>query len=104
MIANDTLFPAQFKQTRFPVLGAYCITLNRAQDQTLKFAGVYLPQSVFSHGHFYVAVSQCGDPKGIFGFANQNEFNNVKHMLPAGKSFTRNIVYKEFFQHTSMLG
>ena len=103
MISNETSFPVPFRRTQFPVLGAYYITLNQAQGQTLKFAGVDLPQSVFSHGHFYVAASRCGDPDGIFVFANQNEFNNVKHMLPAGKTFTQNIVYKEIFQRTLML-
>ena len=45
MISNETSFPVPFKRTQFPVLGAYYITLNRAQGQTLKFAGVHLPQS-----------------------------------------------------------
>ena len=104
MISNETSFPVPFKRTQFPVLGAYYITLNRAQGQTLKFAGVHLPQSAFSHGHFYVAVSRCGDPDGIAIFADQKEFRNVNHMLPAGKTFTRIIVYTEIFLRNSILG
>ena len=47
---TDGLF-VTFKRTQFPVLVAYYLTLNRAQGQTLERSGMYLPTSVFSHGH-----------------------------------------------------
>ena len=42
------------------------------------------------------------DPNKLFIFANQDEFENVRHLLPLGetKVYTRNIVYKEIFSHT----
>ena len=101
MISKDTDFPVQFKRLQFPVLGAYYLTSNQAQGQTLKRFGLYLPRSVFSHGHVYVGFSRCGDPDHVFVFANQDEFDNIRHLLPQHKVFTRNVVYREIFQRQS---
>ena len=87
-----------FKRTQFPVLLAYYLTLNRAQGQTLKTAGMYLPTSVFSHGHLYVGYSRCGDPERSFVYAGQDEFENLEHLLDKSKTYTRNVVYKEIFE------
>ena len=87
-----------FKRTQFPVLLAYYLTLNRAQGQTLKTAGMYLPTSVFSHGHLYVGYSRCGDPDRFFVYAGQEEFENLEHLLDKSKTYTRNVVYKEIFE------
>jgi len=95
-----------FKRVQFPVLLAYYLTLNRAQGQSLQRAGIYLPQSVFSHGHLYVGFSRCGDPDNVFVFADQREFENLKHKFPAnshGRTFTRNVVYKDFFSYDNAI-
>ena len=86
-----------FKRTQFPVLVAYYLTLNRAQGQTLQRSGMYLPRSVFSHGHLYVGFSRNGDPLKGFVFAGQEEFENVEHLLDTSKTYTRNVVYSEIF-------
>ena len=86
-----------FKRTQFPVLVAYYLTLNRAQGQTLRRCGMYLPRSVFSHGHLYVGYSRNGDPDQGFVFAGQEEFENVEHLLEPGKTYTRNVVFHEIF-------
>ena len=101
MISKDTDFPVQLKRLQFPVLGAYYLTLNQAHGQTLKRFDLYLPRSVFSHGHVYVGFSRCGDPDHVFVFANQDEFDNIRHLLPRHKVFTRNVVYRETFQRQS---
>ena len=38
----------------------------------------------------------------LYIYANQDEFENIKHLLPPRetKDFTRNVVYKEIFSHT----
>ena len=41
------------------------MTINKAQGKTLDFVGIYLPQSVFSHGQLYVAVSRAITSKSI---------------------------------------
>ena len=95
MISKDSKFPVPFKRLQFPVLGAYYLTINRAQGQTLMRSGVYLPTSVFCHGHLYVALGRNGDPDQVFVFADQSEFDNIKKFLDPGKTYTRNIVYPE---------
>ena len=88
-----------FKRVQFPVFLAYYLTINRAQGQSLDVAGMELPQSIFTHGQLYVGWSRCGDPDRLFIFANQDEFENVRHLLSPGEArvFTRNVVYKEIF-------
>ena len=73
----------------------YYLSFNRAQGQSLKKAGLYLPRSVFSHGHHYVGFSRCGDPDGVHVYEDQQEFENVRQHLTIEKNYTRNIVYKE---------
>lgn len=97
MISKDTDFPVPFKRLQFPVLLAYYLTLNRAQGQSLDRAGIYLPKSVFSHGHLYVGCSRCGDPNSVFIYADQNEFDGVRQYLMEGTTYTHNIVYPEIF-------
>ena len=86
-----------FKRTQFPVMVAYYLTLNRAQGQTLDKAGMYLPTSVFSHGHLYVGFSRNGDPDKGYVYAGQKEFENVAHLLDPEKTYTRNVVFDEIF-------
>lgn len=100
MRSKDSAFPVEFKRTQFPVLGAYYLSINRAQGQSLEKAGIYLETSVFSHGHFYVACSRTGDPEGTFAYVNQSEFDHIKQHLEEGKFYTRNVVYREVFRQT----
>jgi ATP-dependent DNA helicase PIF1 len=84
---------------QFPVLVvvAYYLTVDRAQGQSLERAGIYLPKSVFSHGHLYVALSRSGDPNKTFAFIDQREFENLRQYLDPRKTYTRNVVYREIF-------
>ena len=65
------------------------MTINKTQGQTVPNVGVYLPESVFSHGQLYVALS-----RGI-------SRNNTKVLVKPVKKFnnvgvyTANVVYKE---------
>ena len=55
--------------------------------------------SVFAHGLLYIGYSRCGDPNGIFIWADQAEFEHLieKGILDPSKVYTRNVVYPEFF-------
>lgn len=46
-----------FERRQFPVKPAFAMTINKAQGQTLQLVGVYLPDTVFTHGQLYVALT-----------------------------------------------
>ena len=58
----DSTVPFQLHRRQFPVRAAFVMTINKVQGQTLEFAGVYLPNLKFPHGHLHVAASRVGDP------------------------------------------
>jgi ATP-dependent DNA helicase PIF1 len=98
MISKDTDFQVPFKRLQFPVLLAYYLTLNKAQGQSLDRTGIYLPKSVFSHGHLYVGCSRCEDHNSVFIYADQNEFDGVSQYLMEDKTYMHNVVYPEIFR------
>lgn len=81
--------PFILKRRQFPIKLAFSMTINKSQGQTLKTAGLYLPNPVFSHGQLYVAISRVTSPTGLkILIVNKDE-------IP--KDVTKNIVYKEIF-------
>ncbi|XP_023752573.3 uncharacterized protein LOC111900934 [Lactuca sativa] len=82
--APDILF-ASIRQ-QFQVKVCYVMTINKSQDRSLKKIGVYLPQSVFTHGQLYVALSQATSPDSIKVLIHPNA--NSRH------NKTKNVVKK----------
>ncbi|KAL1448236.1 hypothetical protein WDU94_012242 [Cyamophila willieti] len=74
-------YPFEFKRLQFPVKCCLAMTINKAQGQSFKIAGVDLRDPCFSHGQIYVAFSRVSRKDNLFILA------------PTGK--TRNVVYKE---------
>nr|GEW94459.1 hypothetical protein [Tanacetum cinerariifolium] len=56
--SEDDIFPFKLKRKQFPVRLSFAMTINKAQGQTIHNVGVYLPDSVFSHGQLYMALSR----------------------------------------------
>ena len=80
-VAADSGLGFSFRRLQFPLKVAFGMTVNRCQGQTKRCVGVYLPQSVFTHGQLYVALSRVGSADGIEVFCP--------------KPYTRNVVYRE---------
>ena len=64
----------------------------------IKIAGLYLTKSVFTHGQLFVAFSRCGDPDHFFIFADQSEFDHLRHVSDPEKNI-QEILYSEKYFH-----
>lgn len=80
-----------FSRRQFPVKPAYAITINKSQGQSLNTVGLYLWDSVFSHGQLYVALSRASSFEGVHIVAHKSTKHNNRFT-------TRNVVYKEVLQ------
>lgn len=69
--------PFQFKRLQFPLKVAYAMTINKAQGQTLKVAGVHLEHACFSHGQLYVACSRVSSPQNLHVLTTDGKTKNV---------------------------
>ncbi|KAK9050793.1 hypothetical protein SSX86_030238 [Deinandra increscens subsp. villosa] len=91
-LSEEDMFPFKLKRKQFPVRLSFAMTINKAQGQTIPHVGVYLPDSVFSHGQLYVALSR--------GISREN----TKILVHMAKDFRRdgvytsNVVYQEVLQ------
>ena len=52
--------PFAFTRVQFPIIPAYCVTVHKAQGQTLEAAGLFFEQDCFAHGQLYTALSRTG--------------------------------------------
>ena len=70
-------FFVEFKRMQFPVKPAFCLTVNKSQGQTMKYAGLHLNPGVFSHGQMYVGCCRCGSPENHYIYANGTRAKNI---------------------------
>lgn len=85
------------RRHQFPVLPAACLSIHKGQGQSLNVMGIYLPVSLFEHGHMYVAWSRSTDPKKLFYYIHNDEQDT------APRHNTNNIVYPELLLDFSTL-
>ena len=78
-------------RSQFPVRPAFAMTINKSQGQTLSVMGLYLPQPVFTHGQYYVALSRCGKRSNVKVMV----VRQVDEEQSQTSCFTRNVVYRE---------
>ncbi|GJZ02051.1 ATP-dependent DNA helicase PIF1-like protein [Tanacetum coccineum] len=87
--SEEDMFPFKLKRTQFPIRLSFAMTINKAQGQTIPNMGVYLPESVFSHGQLYVALS-----RGISRTTTKVLVKPEKEVDRPGV-YTSNVVYQE---------
>lgn len=75
IIPTDATVP--FKRTQFPVKLCFAMTINKAQGQSLRIAGIDLRKPCFSHGQLYVACSRVGKGENLFVLAQDGKTKNV---------------------------
>ena len=86
MVPTD--MPFEFKRLQFPVRLALAMSINKAQEQSLRAAGIHLETPCFSNGQLYVACSRVETRKNLYVFALDGE--RQKYCL--SNSFTIKIV------------
>ncbi|XP_044591468.1 ATP-dependent DNA helicase RRM3-like [Cotesia glomerata] len=79
LIPSD--YHCEFKRLQFPVRVCFAMTINKAQGQSLKLAGVDLQSECFSNGQFYVACSRVSSYEDLIILQSEKR--------------TKNVVYKE---------
>ncbi len=84
------------RRRQFLLRPAFAMTINKAQGQTLKTVGVYLPKPVFGHGQLYVAFSRCGSRRGVWVLVRGGN-KAILNGAPVGV-YTSNVVYREVLQ------
>jgi hypothetical protein len=87
LITTDSDYPIKFKRRQFPILPAFAMTINKVQGQTFGFVGLYLQNSVFTHGQLYVALSRVSRKSNIRILTKYDPVLNL--------FFARNVVYQE---------
>ncbi len=85
--------PFILRRRQFPVHPAFAMTINKAQGQTLKMVGIFLPKPIFTHGQLYVAMSRIGCPEGVKLLVTDG-WKDAHEDALAGV-YTRNVVYTE---------
>ena len=75
VIPSDLTFT--FKRIQFPVKLSFAMSINKAQGQTLKVAGIDLQSPCFSHGQLYVACSRVGTAKNLYILAPNGRTANI---------------------------
>jgi hypothetical protein len=71
------------------------MSINKAQGQTLKKVGLYLPNPVFSHGQLYVAMSRVSRPEDILIYIQTDDETHGDYR---GKWYTKNVVYDQLLK------
>ena len=81
---SDSGLPFQLCRRQFPVRLGFCMSINKAQGQSVDTVGLDLRSGVFTHGQFYVAMSRATSVHRMKVIWNVNS-----------EGVTKNIVYPE---------
>ena len=85
--SSSSGLPFILRRRQFPIRIAFAMTINKAQGQSLRVVGLYLPIVVFTHGQLYVALSRCTDCRNLYILLSIED-----------PRITLNPVYKEVFR------
>jgi len=56
LLSSETMWSFVLKRRQFPIHVRYAMTINTSQGLSLKFIGVYLSKSVFTHGQLNCSI------------------------------------------------
>ncbi|KAK9724764.1 hypothetical protein RND81_05G096500 [Saponaria officinalis] len=90
-------YPFNFRRKYFPVKLSFAMTINKAQGQTLDKVGIYLPQTIFSHGQLYIALSRAKESDDVTVAINPNDSTTDEWRK------TKNIVCYQLLQRAGII-
>jgi citrate lyase synthetase len=75
--------PFTVVRKQYPIIPAYCLSIHKAQGQSLNCVGIIFESDPFTHGQLYVALSRvAGWDKVYTMYQGDNIKNHVlKHLL-----------------------
>lgn len=94
LISSKSEFPFEIKRRQFPIKLGYAMTINKSQGQTFEKVGVYLPNSVFTHGQLYVALSRVISKQNLKILLTNNSIIH-NESTQSNNVYTKNIVFHE---------
>lgn len=86
---TDSRLPFKLIRKQIPIQICYAMTINKSQGQSLERVALFLPNSVFSHGQLYVAISRVTSPEGLKIYIDSQSGRST--------DITANVVFKEVF-------
>nr|XP_043615266.1 uncharacterized protein LOC122587219 [Erigeron canadensis] len=87
--SENDMYPFKLKRKQFPIRLSFAMTINKAQGQTVPHVCVYLPESVFSHGQLYVALSRGISRERVKVLVRPTQIFHQPGV------YTANVVYRE---------
>lgn len=75
--------PFTMTRTQYPMIPAYCLSVHKAQGQSLHTVGLVFESDPFTHGQLYVALSRVGSWERVFAYHQGDDIRNVvlKHLI-----------------------
>ena len=79
--------PFTIKRKQYPIIPAYCLSVHKAQGQTIRSCGLIFESDPFTHGQLYVALSRVSSWQSLYIMMHQGQtsIHNVvlKYLLPS---------------------
>ena len=74
---SPSQIPFNLERKQFPLKICFAMTINKSQGQSVKYVGLDMKSSVFTHGQFYVAVSRVKSVNNIKVIWDENLGDDV---------------------------
>jgi ATP-dependent DNA helicase PIF1 len=74
--------PFAVERRQFPVIPAFCLSVHKAQGQSLDFVGLIFETDPFAHGQLYVALSRAAS------------WARIRVVMSASAVVLKNLVYQ----------
>lgn len=77
--------PFSIQRLQFPVIPAYCLSVHKAQGQSLLRVGIIFESDPFTHGQLYTALSRVGGWECVYAMHQGDDIKNcvLRHLLQA---------------------